>query len=219
MVCQGYLGVYRLSSLLLLWHLTIAYSLVSWDKPVLDRCIPYLPWKISCGGSSTSSPIYPSSPARKDLTKAKHDFLAVPKATRLTVQVSTICLLLLGGFLLVWVFFPQRLPHLKMEILIKSGSDLLSSPCLVLLSPAQGMNWRLEGAHLYTTPTHHYVPSWYIPPDLKHFLVLPNSHLLVSFAPWPDLCCSITEVLWWAAKSSTKGLINFPSQPGIIPQD
>ena len=186
--------------------------------------MPNLPWKISHGGSSTSCPIYPPSPARKDLTKVKPDspWLYLKPSTSSPVQVATICLLRSFGF---FVFF-QGLLHLTMDILRKrfiwakhSQKRLLSSPCSVLLSPAEGMNCRLEGAHLYTTPTCLHLPSWYIAPDLKHFLVLPNCHLLLRFAPWPDLCWSITGIVWWAAKSGNKGLINFPSQPGIIPQD
>lgn len=61
--------------------------------------------------------------------------------------------------------------------------------------PAQGMNWRLEGAHLSTPSPHLHLPSQHIAPDLKHFLVLPNSHLLLHFAAWPDLCCSVTGIV------------------------
>lgn len=114
------------------------------------------------------------------------------------VQVAIICLLLYFFF----VIFFQGHPLLKMDIGRKKFTwakhpkkRLLPSPCSALLSPAQDMDCRLEEARLYTTPTCLHIPSRYIAPDLKHFLVLPNSHILLRFAPWPDLCCSITGIV------------------------
>lgn len=155
-------------------------------------------------------------------------WLCLRHSTSNPVQ-GTICLLswfCLGFF--VCLEFLDRLPHLKMDIpgmrFIKrfiwakpSMKLLLTSPCSVPLSPTQGTKleaWKSSSVH------HIYMsPSWHAPPDPKHFLVLPNSHPLLRFAPQPDLCCSITGTVWWAAKSSNKGLINFPPQPGIIPKD
>lgn len=73
--------------------------------------------------------------------------------------------------------FQEFLPHFQMHILTTRGSSKQNTPgvncCLLTalsLSPAQHINWKLEGTHLFSPAPHPHPPTQSITSDLKHFL-------------------------------------------------